>query len=536
MPDFELPGLAARAAPEFTDAATAKTWLNGVPLVNVVAAQHQLLLQVGEFNRYATPASQRLETLEVLREAVNFVQIEQAKRFIHRALPIAAAEAEVFEDTIKLWEQMRVGYLRCLAAAVKNESGLRARAAFVCQRALAYSGLKMFHYHRAYRQVPGGEWRALHQTYAAAEKLGVAEEPIKDYLNRDVHDTSPRIAYTRAILMGLANPNELNQRQLTFVAFLLERWTEKVEVSTQPVDEGDVLPLVVDLAGDSRPDRGAPAAGTPRYLDTRRLAKTLRNRVGLLRKGESPAKLALGEDCVQPSCEQLLVFLYRQWCQTRVERAVARNAASSVADVCQDMAAIHFHLSGRVFRQPGGETELTKKQRDEIATFGRVSTRDDDDGSEARGFLLEHWQLEDESARGIRMMRRTGDAGNRYTHGQLVGVRPAGAGSFALGQVRWLLQAESGNLHAGIRFLPGLPAAVAARPAGPDAHREKFVPALSLTAVPAIQSPPTLVLPSGWYRPKRVIEVFLESVVRARLLEFLDRGSDFERLTYEIVQ
>ena len=37
--------------------------------------------------------------------------------------------------------------------------------------------------------------------------------------------------------------------------------------------------------------------------------------VALLRKGESPARLGLGEDCAQPSCEQLLVFLYRQWCQ-----------------------------------------------------------------------------------------------------------------------------------------------------------------------------------------------------------------------------
>ena len=535
MSDFELPGLAPHAAPEFIDAATAKTWLYGVPLVNVAAAQHQLRLQVGEFNRHATPAPQRLETLEVVREAVNFVQIEQAKRFIHRALPIAPAEAEVFDDTIDLWEQMRVGYLRCLAAAVKNEPGMRQRAGFICQRALAYSGLKMFHQHRAYRQVPTGEWRALHRTYATAEKLGVAEEPVKDYLNRDVQDASPRIAYMRALLMGLANPNELSQRQLTFVAYLLERWADKVEVSAQPVDEGDMPALVVDLAGDSRPDRAAAAAGTPRYLDTRRLAKSLRNRVGLLRKGESPAKLALGEDCVQPSCEQLLVFLYRQWCQPRVERALVRNAVSSVTDVCQDMAAIHFYLSGRVFHQPGGDKELTKKQRDEIATFGRVSTRDDDE-SETRGFLLEHWQLEDASAQGIRMMRRTGDAGTRYTHGQLIGVRAADASTFALGQVRWLLQAESGDLHAGIRFLPGLPAAVAVRPAGPDAHREKFVQALSLTAVAAIQSPPTLVLPSGWYRPKRVIEVFLTSAVRARLLEFLDRGSDFERLTYEIVQ
>ncbi len=534
--DFALPEFAARAAPEFADADSARRWLEGIPLANVAAAQHQMLLQVEEFNRYAAPAPARLETLEALREAVNFVQIEQAKRFIHRALPIATAEAEAFADTIELWEQMRLGYLRCLAAAVRNEAGLRARAGLICQRVLAFSGLKMFHHHRAYREIPKAEWRGLHHAYAVAEKLDVGESPVKDYLNRDVQDTSPRIAYVRAILTAIANPNELSQRQLTFVAYLLERWAEKAEIARRPVEEGEVPPLLLDLAGDARPERRAADAQTPRYVDTRRLAKSLRSRIGLLRKGESPAKLALGEDCVQPSCEQLLVFLYRQWCQPRPERVAARNAVSSVADVCQDMAAIHYYISGRVFRPPGGEGALSKKQHDELATFGRVSTRDTDDEASARGFLLEHWQLEDASLHGVKMMRRTDAAGKRYTHGQLVGVRPADAGAFSLGQVRWLMQAERGALYAGIRILPGAPVAIGVRPAGLEAHREKFVQALSLTADAATQSPPTLILPSGWYRPQRVIEVLLESVVRARLLEFLDRGSDFERLTYEIVK
>ena len=532
MPDFELPDLAPHAAPEFVDAASAKGWVDSVPLANVAAAQHQLLLQLKEFNRYSVPALVRLETLEVLREAVNFVQIEQAKRFTHRALPIAPAEAEVFGNTIELWEQMRIGYLRCLDAAIRNEARTGAKGALICQRALAYAGLQMFHHHRAYRQVPRSGWRALHQVYVAAEKLGVAEEPVKDYLNRDVHDTSPRIAYMRAILTGIANPNELSQRQLTFVAFLLERWSEKVEVVSQPVDEGDVPPLIVDLESDARPERDGPPAAAPRYLDARPLAKSLRNRIGLLRRGESPAKLALGEDCVQPSCEQLLVFLYRQWMQPRMARAAERKRADAVAQACQEMAAIHYYVSGRVFRQPGGQTELTKKQRDEIATFGRVSTREDA-AANAHNFLLEQWHVEDDSVQGIRIMRRAGNPGTRYTHGQLIGVRPDSASQFVLGQVRWLLQAENGDLFLGIRLLPGLPAGIAVRPTGPSATREKFVPALSLSAVAAVEAPPTLVLPSGWYRPNRVIEVFLESTMRVRLLEFLDRGSDFERLTYE---
>jgi len=527
---FELPDIDPAARPEFADGASAKAWLEHVPLANVSAAQHQLLVQAEEFNRYAAAPEERFAALEAVREAVNFVQIEQAKRFTNRALPMQENEAALFEDTIELWEQMRLGYLRCLEA---NVAALRAKRALLAQRALAYSGLRMFHHYRAYRQVPGRDWRNLHQAYARAERLGVADQAVKDYLNRDVHDTSPRIAFMRATLMGMCNPHELTPRQLTFVAYLLERWADKVEISPSPVDEGEQPALVVDLAGERCADRGPAEGAALRYLDARRLAKSLRNRVALLRKGESPARLALGEDCVQPSCEQLLVFLYRQWCQARAPRAAERKRASDVAQSCTGLAAIHYYVSGRAFRDATSFKELTSRQRDEIATFGRVSTRDEEDHSVAQGFLLEHWRLEDESAQGLKMQRRAGNPGRRMAPGQLIGVRPADAKSFQLGQVRWLMATDAGDLVCGVKLLPGLPLAAAVRGTGVNAAEEKYVQAVALAAVPALKAPPTLVLAPGWFKPKRVIEAAIHKPRRVRLLEVIERGTDFERVAYE---
>src|ERR1700694_1023427 len=234
---MNLPELSPKAAPEFVDAESAKAWLADVPLANVATAQNELLAQLEEFNKFPASSANRIGVLEALREAVHFVQIEQAKRFTNRALPMADAEAKVFEDTKDLWEEMRIGYLRCLDAALNKDSGMRAQAGLICQRALAYSGLRMFHHYRAYRELPAEAWRGLHEVFACAERLAVADDAVKDYLNRDVHETSPRVAYARAVLMAMSNPNELTQRQLTFVAFLLERWASKLEVSNEPVAE-----------------------------------------------------------------------------------------------------------------------------------------------------------------------------------------------------------------------------------------------------------------------------------------------------------
>jgi hypothetical protein len=532
---LQLPTVDPSARPEFTDGASCKAWLENVPLANVPEAQRQLLLAIWELNRSAAAATPRLAALEAVREAVHFVQIEQAKRFTHRAAPLLRPEAEAFDNTIELWEQMRLGYLRCLEP---DDPALRAPRALLVQRALAYGGLRMFHHFRAYRQVPPSDWQHLHQVYERAERLGVTDALVKDYLNRDVHASSPRIAYLRAILMGMCNPHELAPRQLTFVAYLLERWAEKVELSEDPVPEGDVPPLVVDLAGMRCAARG-PAAGIElRYLDTRRLAKSLRNRIALLRKGESPARLALGEDCVQPSCEQLLAFLARQWCEARQVRGAERRPVAASAELCTGLPAIHYFVTGKPFRAAGAPREISAQAREELETFGHVSHRADEERlrAAAPAFATEPWRIEDESALGARIARGALAAGRRMGHGQLVALRPADARGFQLAHVRWLMTTEAGEITCGLRYLPGVPQGVAVRGSGVNAADESYVPAIALGAVPALKSPPTLVLPAGWFKPRRVIEALLRRAVRVRLLEAHERGADFERVTFESLE
>ena len=75
--------------------------------------------------------------------------------------------------------------------------------------------------------------------------------------------------------------------------------------------------------------------------------------------------------------------------------------------------------------------------------------------------------------------------------------------------------------------------ATAVRPTGLNVVNAKYVPALSLTGVAALNAPPSLVLPSGWFKPKRVIDVYVEQSLHVRLTEVVERGTDFERIAYE---
>src|SRR6187402_927719 len=79
--------------------------------------------------------------------------------------------------------------------------------------------------------------------------------------------------------------------------------------------------------------------------------------------------------------------------------------------------------------------------------------------------------------------------------------------------------------------------AVVARPANFNApsgingfERALLLPEMAVPATPA-----TLILPPGWYQQGRFIELFGEQKQVAKLLNVIEKGSDFDRCTVSLV-
>ena len=234
-----------------------------------------------------------------------------------------------------------------------------------------------------------------------------------------------------------------------------------------------------------------------------------------------------------PGVEQLLVQLFRLWCEGKNGRTQTRRRVTLKAQACGTLVSIHYQISGKTFRQPGHATALTRHQHDEIAAFGHASKRHEDAYIEAGGYAVEDWMVQEESLSGLRIMRPASSGGGRYAHTQLIAVRPADTKDFLVGMVRWLRTDQDGGLLVGVRVVPGLPRAVAVRSTGINAQSEKFVPALYCPALAALASPASLILPPGWYRPKRVVEIYSNGSELLLLSGVIERGSDFERIAIE---
>jgi len=197
---------------------------------------------------------------------------------------------------------------------------------------------------------------------------------------------------------------------------------------------------------------------------------------------------------------------------------------------------MHYHISGKEFQQPEVASIYSRQEFESLFAFRHML--DPTQMLEVRqvqlGFGFDTWEVLDQCANGFRLLRSV--VGKKVEPGQLLSICPHDGNSHLLAQVAWLMQEEGGSLIAGIAALPGKPQAVAARgltyePGRQDPYHRAFL----LPAVPAIGSEQTLILPPGWYRPERLLEVYTENLMQVRLQRLVADGADFERVSFIVV-
>ena len=519
---------------QFVDAASCKDWLDSLPLTNVPAAQQALLQQVELLPLLMIAPAELLRVLEMLREPVLFVQSELAHRFTGKPLPLDAYESAIWARVQTLWLAFADAYLGCRDAHAQGDLKLRNSGALIVMRAMSYVGAAMFDHYRTYRQVPAELWKKLNQLVVFAEQSGFARAAVAE---REAETTCIAI-YCRALLAHLANPFALSGRQIDFLSRWIDKWSMLLSLSPQPLPPSAIPGLAVDIAGSAGPTfaDGLQPAASLRHVDLEMVGRTLRQLITLLKQGQTPAQLGLGEDVRQPGCENLLMLLYIQWCRAGTGRGEQRNASTETAQVCLGVHAAHFHIGGRAFRPPG--SSLTPQEEHDMQLFGHISERTQRQLASGESMAVESWQLVNQSNSGFMCMLREPDAQLRLGHNQLVAVRRGSSKLFYVGLIQWIRLDEDKSLYVGVRLFPGIARAVAVRPANfaaPTNVKGGFERGLLLPELPAPSTPTTLLLPSGWYQPGRFVELYGEKKAVAKLVNLLEKGSDFERCTVTLV-
>lgn len=524
-----------RANPVFKDEASCARWLSQLQLTNLQLAHSLLLTQLNELNRFPMRGLERLNTLELLRETVGYVQSDYAKKLIAKPLPLNESELMVFVALVQLWQAMVLGYQRCLQAYMAEDKQLARQGALLCHRCLMYSGLEIFEHLRSGYEFDTKLWHQLHELYSFAEQQSLQTTEVTDPLNEKNPRSHCQNIYVKTLLACYARPAELTRSQLQLLDDWLLQWSNNVTVErTHTVSKGDAQPLAVDLASTQGLQAISQHAhtDTTRYLAMVPMSKLLRVKTILLQQGQTPRQVNLCEHCSSHDCIELLTFLHGCWCEDHSTRFSERRPVATHAQVCYKVESIYAHLNGRPFKQPGRSGEVDSLARKQIESYGRILQDAHNKELLEMGFPLETWQFENESALGARLTR-IDTFGGRLSYNQLVALHPSDAQGFMLAITAWANVTRQGQLQIGVRYLPGIaePVSISAGPA------DKHVPAFLLQAVAALKTPPSLVIPRDWFQPGRMINLLRQDgkAQTAKLGISVERGIDYERVSFTVI-
>ncbi len=529
-----------RADPLFKDAAGCARWLGQLQLTNLQRAHSLLLTQINELNRYPMRGLERLNTLELLRETVGYVQSDYAKKLIAKPLPLNEGELMVFAAILQLWQALVLGYQRCLQAYIAGDQQLTQHGALLCQRCLLYSGLEIFEHLRSGYELEPKLWHQLNELYAFAEQQDLQSTQISDPLNSKYPHNNCRSVYARTLLACHARPAELSRAQLQLLDDWLTQWSHALTLeNSYTVSKGDAQPLAIDLAGEQGliPAKQITHSDSMRYLAMVPLSKLLRVTTILLQQGQTPQQAKLCGHCSTSDCIELLTLLHRCWCEDYSDHFGERHPVKNYAQLCYKMEGIYAHLSDEPLKQFMRDASLDSMARKQIETFGRVLQDTHNKALYKKGFPLETWNLENKSILGARLTRED-PLGVRLSHHQLIALRPNGDKAFILGNTEWASVTHTGQLQIGVRYLPGTAEPVGIRATGINLTvSDKHAPAFILQAVPALKTPASLIIPRDWFRPGRVVEVVHQNTEKqnVKLGISVERGADYERVSFTSV-
>ena len=481
--------------------------------------------------------------LEHTRLPISFVTEDLAKRYLNKPLPLGDIEEDLFRQVTTLWNKAARAYAHCAEKDSPDDHSPQhaQRVAMILQRCIHNKGMVIIEHLRARRELPWGLWLELHGYYASAEEWGITMLAISDPLEPLGRSTHVQATYVSFLLTDMAGCYSLTVREQT----LARRWaaTWSPLVGLRDAQAGEALPpFVVDLMQDAalRPVADCLQTEQLRCLDTSRLAMQITQIKQQLRQRIPAAQVGLGNDCTAAQCHKLLEALSRPWSQARAPRKFRRHATSGATKLCTGFEEMHFYVSGKEFEQP--ENVLTYSRREYESLFAFRHQVDPTQVLQMRkeqyAYALDAWEVVNQSANGFRLVRST--SGRKMRHGQLIALCPHDGEKFLLAQNTWLMQEKEGGLTAGVRALPGLPVAIAARtiPAEGETVSElttSFHRAFLLPAVPAVSAEQSLVVPQGWFRKGRVIELYTGGGAwQVRLVRVLDAGVDFDRTSFEI--
>jgi len=544
-PAISVPAIRASAWVVETDPKYARAWLDSLPLANSGDAAREIYQALYTLNRSKLPVDERIELMDLYHKPVATVSNALQGHLMRATPPLSPKKRQLAEFVRRLQMEMAYGYKCSLhdLGSARFRWRRDASLARIAERALYYLREVLIRSYLAYMPYPAGVWKEIHEIYRFAESRRIPAEPIElaaAGANKTITLTE---RYLQTVLLGLSQPYQLPQNACVQLCAFLDGWGARARLSADLAVANPVGHFVIDLAADAPPlpfprDGAVAPNEAMRVLNAVDLVHVAHGFIARLKKGEPVTAVALGVDCLEDACLDLLQRMVSVWGLTprRRFRRIRRN---SYVSACSGIAALHFFANDQT---PFVPADIAPEDTTSAIDAGFVPQRTmpgisgapvaaGKTGAARRpsSFRIDRWHVRDAGPQGM-LLAKYGEIGMSVRVGDVLGLQEVGGLRWSVAVVRWLKSPETQSLELGVELLAADPTPVAVR----GAEHGGYAEALLLPPSTAPRRPASLLVARGVLAVGRSLYL-LERGRPPRLirpLKLIERTTSCERVIF----
>ena len=484
-----------------------------------------LHIELEILNRQKVSASNRIQALDAYRPLLIETALALAEDYNSAALPLhdkaklAAAAAE------SLWQELGYGYKLALIDLQNQliKIGTEKNSSYATQRAMHAVAEHAMVCYQTYVTPPQHIWGDLHQLYFCAIQLSINNIKLVSDKNETGQSTAfintIENTYKHALLMSLADPQHLAQKDMRLIADFLAHHVSDAQITMVTPLASTAAAFIISLKSNEPPvpfskQKEAPDVSTDILLQTMDLVRTIHQHLNTLQSNQFPKDGSIPIHASKVDYIDLLTYLIKHW-GVIPKRVFNRSQKNGELELVSGLVAIHNIT-----------TSSTSVPHNLEAMHSHESIAANTQTPEGS-----RWQILNISASGM-SIRRHPTAEKNIKLGGLIGIKTKEEPNWSLGIVRWASCGNRDRLDIGVQLI-----APQSKPAFAQFHERNVEEMVLLIAEIVItKQAASIIAPKGTFEPARQLTLIIgdqsNQILMTRLVE---RTHHFERIQYSVI-
>lgn len=294
-------------------------WIDELPTANPGLATRLMHDLLTEFNTLHMSAQLRLEALELLRPSVLVIEDYLRDRLIKTGFPKEENHIKILNVLASIEKTFTIGYWIVLKELTQRDiSWLQGKnVTLALQRTMkGLSSIIISHFLMG-MPIPDWVWIDLHSLYRLSVKLKKDTTKVDNDLFQVNKSITPEDCYRQILMLSLANPTGLMQKEVLLVYSFIETIGSFVSLKSEPI-ANQAMQCVILTDEDQAPHYQAvvntSSDASRLYLDFTKLYQALehKEKLSCTIEGRFSSSYTFLTNNENPSVE-LLDYLYQRW-------------------------------------------------------------------------------------------------------------------------------------------------------------------------------------------------------------------------------